>query len=74
MAMAIGVSWQKQKYNSGLDTDVVAKKQEFKLYSYVNSENIVPYEVSGKPVEKQIKIVGYKLGDSAFYTVLLELE
>ena len=74
MALDISKNWQKSGYNSGIDTDITNKKYKFTLYSYVNPENITIQQVLGKDTQKEIRIIGYKLEGSPFYTALLELE
>jgi len=74
-ALSIAVAWQKQGYNPGISDDFVIKKSyEFILYSYKSPENITEYKVTGnKKLEKDIRILGYKLSGVEFYTVLLSL-
>lgn len=75
MALGIAENWQKSGYNSGTDTNATNKKYTFTLYSYANPETITSRRVVGKiEPEKQIRILGYKLGGIPFYTTLLELE
>jgi hypothetical protein len=73
MAIAVGLNWQKYGYNSGMDTDNTTKKYAFTLYSYVNSDNITVRKVTGKQTNSEIRIMGYKLSGSPFYTTLLDL-
>lgn len=73
MALAIAANWHKSGFNSGIDTDNTAKKYAFTLYSYVNPDNIASQQVSGKPTQTEVRILGYKLSGSPFYTTLLEL-
>jgi hypothetical protein len=74
-ALDIAVGWQKIGYNQGIHVESFAeKKYEFTLYSYVNKDDITEVKVAGKPAPKEIKILGYKLGGTPFYTVLLDLE
>ena len=70
-AINIWKTWNKDKYNpgenpNGDDPDIIS----FMLYSYHNSQDIVPYKI-GK--ESNIKILGYKIEGNNFYTVLLPL-
>lgn len=75
MALAIAVNWQKSGYNSGADSDETKKKYTFTLYSYTNPENITSRQVVGKSsLAKEIRVLGYKLGGSPFYTTLLEVD
>jgi hypothetical protein len=76
-ALSIALAWQKQGYNPGLEADnIINKSYDFTLYSYTNPEDIVKYKVEskhGKKLEKEIRILGYRLSGVEFYTVLLSL-
>lgn len=72
-ALSISLTWQKQGYNESVYAN---KKQgyNFTLYSYVSSDNISSYRVIGdKDTDKTIRIIGYKIDNTPFYTALLEL-
>ena len=71
LALSISSNWQKYGYNSQDYT--TSKKYTFTLYSYVNPDDITKLKVPGKEVQNEIRILGYKLNGTPFYTTLLEL-
>jgi hypothetical protein len=71
--------WNEDGYNIGGDPEIDEidpKDQTFLLYSYKNSKDITAYIMRNKGnVTKDTPIlVGYKIGDETFYTVLLDLQ
>lgn len=72
-ALDIAVTWIRKGYNRS----VYAKKKKdygFILYRYINENNIKMYNVRGsKDTESPIRILGYKIKDTIFFTVLLSL-
>lgn len=73
-AMDIAITWQKRGYNIGNYADNTSI-HSFYLYSYVNENNITLYKInrSEETLPQKIRIIGYKLSGTPFYTVLLEL-
>ena len=77
-AMDIYNIWKKSKYNPNYE-DVRAKGNDpiriltFTLFRYINSTDIKKYKINGLSTEYDIKILGYKIEEKAFYTVLLDL-
>jgi hypothetical protein len=57
-----------QQENKGGDNEL-----SFELWIYENSENIKPFNVSGKPTLSPINIIGYKYKGVPGFTVLLSL-
>ena len=79
-AIKISEIWHDFKYNPGTNLDVKnVNIKKFKLYSFVNVNNIKLYNVDGEKNDLDIKILGYKVKDTKtyqlipFYTVLLKL-
>ena len=56
------------------ETDKI--EQTFLLYSYKNSKDIIAYVMhnEGSLTKDTPILVGYKVGDDTFYTVLLDLQ
>jgi hypothetical protein len=70
-AFSIALKWIKYKYNSYMFASR-AENVRYTLYSYVNANNITKYKVSnGTSKHSDIKIIGYKIEKTHFYTVLL---
>jgi hypothetical protein len=73
-AREIAENWFKLGFNIGKEVVGTDKKFKFKLYSYINSENILNSKIRGVSTPYDIKIMGYKLDDDvSFFTVLLEI-
>ena len=73
-ALGIAVAWNSNGYNEGEHPVNIPKNiLSFTLYSYVNSDDIKEYSIQGEQNPYDIKILGYKIGKSSFYTVLLPL-
>jgi hypothetical protein len=71
-AIDIAITWKKHGYNPNIH----AKNHipvSFTLYSYQNSSSIKKIEVKGKSYSEKIKIIGYKIDNTPFYTTLLSL-
>ncbi len=74
-ALNISITWQRDGYNP--KNMIPATKIEnpvFTLYSYISPENIQTIPVSGNVEPNHpIRILGYKLNGTPFYTALLNL-
>ena len=71
-ASNIAVTWERDGYNPGIhaqESDPVS----FTLYSYQNSNSIREVKIKGKPFSDEVKILGYKIDNTPFYTTLLPL-
>jgi len=73
-AISIALTWQRQGYNESMYAEE-SSLINFTLYSYVNPNNIRVYRtVGGNDSSMQkVGIIGYKVNDNPFYTVLLPL-
>lgn len=74
-AMNIYNIWKNSKYNPDileLGNDPL-KILTFTLFRYINSTDIKKYKVGGLSTNDEIKIIGYKIEEKAFYTLLLDL-
>ena len=73
-AMEIGETWAKSGFNidGEANGDGVASF-EFKLYRYINSKNIVLYNVEGDPNSFKIRVLGWKFEGVSSFAVLLPL-
>ena len=73
-AMEIGETWVKSGFNidgeANGDEDV---SFEFKLYRYINSNDIVLYNVEGDPNAFKIRVLGWKSKGVSSFAVLLPL-
>jgi hypothetical protein len=78
VAMGIAKTWNRDGYNPGPGAQPEALTS-FTLYIYVNEEEITNAKQDGvnlpefQPSGFEIKILGYKILDKSFYTVLLPL-
>jgi hypothetical protein len=73
-AIEIGKIWTRSDFNIG--DDAIGQEDvsdEFNLYRYLNSDDIVVYRVKGSPNYYNIHIIGYKIDGVSFFTVLLKL-
>lgn len=68
-ALSIAFIWDRDGFNPGMNTEEDVDGLDYTLYSYVNKQNIIQY---GEDTE--IKIMGYKIEDRSYFTVLLELD
>ena len=73
LAMQIYTTWTNRHYNPGEEptTGDIQSRPSFTLYSYRNANDITLHKVGGG--DKTIKILGYKVQDDSFFTVLLPL-
>ena len=73
-AMEIGETWVKSGFNvdGEANGDGVASF-EFKLYRYINSNDIVLYNVEGDTNSFKIKVLGWKYKGKSSFAVLLPL-
>ena len=71
-ALVVHKKWREHHINIGqtnvTDSDI---RNDFDLYVYVNRNDITKYEIGKVPSE--VKILGYRIKDDIFYTVLLPL-
>jgi hypothetical protein len=78
IAMGIAKTWNREGYNPGPNAQP-EDLTSFTLYIYVNEEEITNAKEDGArlpefpPSGFEIKILGYKILDKSFYTVLLPL-
>lgn len=75
-AVKIALTWNNEKYNPGYDikveSDFDISSINFILYSYINSTNILKYNVNGKDEKMNIQIIGYKTEENEnMFTVLM---
>lgn len=74
-ALAISLAWKNNGFNTGtFIEDVKARKYSFKLYSYKSPDEIESYDVNGEKNMGDIRIVGYKIQGTSYFTALLDLE
>ena len=75
-ALKIATDWENKGYNNQKEIESLNITEEnsdkFTLYSYVSSTNITKHEVNGKN-PSNIKLIGYKINNVTFYSVLLSL-
>ena len=71
-AMDIAWSWNKIDHNVGIYAEKAKSIFSFDLYVYKNEYDIEEMKIEGKD-KGAIKILGYKIDDMPFYTVLLNL-
>lgn len=78
IAMGIAKTWNREGYNPGPKAQP-EELTSFTLYIYVNEEEITDAKEDGARLPEfpasgfEIKILGYKILDNSFYTVLLPL-
>ena len=72
-AREVGETWMKSGFNIQDDAVGSSKAFKFKLYSYINSKNIVLHNIKGVSTPYDISILGYKVDGVSFFTVLLQL-
>jgi hypothetical protein len=71
-AISIGLTWSRQGYN----VSEHAKEHSlvnFTLYRYLSPSNIRIYRTTGSAKSTRLRIMGYKVDGTPFYTVLLPL-
>ena len=67
------INWNRRGYNV-IEENVPEQKYQFTLYTYVNENDIGKVIVNGMKPNKEIRILGYKLDNNDYFTVLLDLE
>lgn len=73
-AMEIGETWVKSGFNiDGKANGNEDVSFEFKLYRYINSNDIVLYNVEGDPNSFKIRVLGWKYEGISSFAVLLPL-
>jgi hypothetical protein len=78
-ALDISNTWNKEGYNCGnfdckggvVEEKEGKGKEGFTLHNYIDSTSIESFEVKGDTEGKDTNIVGYKIEDKVYYTVLL---
>lgn len=76
-AITIAKIWLEDDYNIGNNIpqdDIEKQIINFTLYSFVNNKDIKKYKVKGLNTPLDIHIMGYKIEDDSFYSVLLPLK
>ena len=71
-ACDIAVNWIKKDYNIGVHSKDIFPIS-FTLYSYLNNKNITKHDVNGSEFYHNVKIIGYKINGTPFYTPLLSV-
>jgi hypothetical protein len=72
-AFNIATFWFKNGFNKLEIEEPHDTFYRFKLYSFVSEDNIKKFDVKGKKFKEQIIILGYKLQNISYFTVLLKL-
>ena len=73
-AKEIGMEWVKSGFNvDGEATGIDIPSFEFEIYRYINSKDIVLYNVEGEQNSFKIRIMGWKLNGISSFAVLLQL-
>lgn len=76
-AIRISEIWQQSRYNPGENPgenpDPANAQLSIELFAYSNPTNIIPHKVAGVSTQLNIKMLGYKIDDKSFFTVLLQL-
>jgi hypothetical protein len=73
-AIEIAKVWLQSGYNPGADPLNLAEQIiNFTLYRYINEKDIKVYRVGDIPTPLDIRMLGYKIEDDSFFTVLLSL-
>ena len=65
--------WFQKGYNPGYDAVEDKKIIGFYLYAYQAPDEIKSYNIEGEPFDYKARIIGYKIGKLARYTVLLPM-
>jgi hypothetical protein len=71
-AYDIATTWNTDGYNKGIFAEN-RKPVSFNLYSYTSAYNIKKHSIKTTSSSQDIKILGYKIEDKPYYTVLLSL-
>lgn len=71
----IGITWIKENYNLNIHAKDEEISISFTLYAYTNPFDIKKYQIQSNSSKssKSIKIMGYKIKNIPYYTVLLPL-
>jgi hypothetical protein len=69
-ATKIAKTWFTQQYNPG-ESPGTTTLVEYSLYSYTSSIDIKLYKVEGPPTVHDIRVLGYKIEETNFFTILL---
>ena len=69
-ATKIAQTWYSQQYNPG-ESPGATTRVKYSLYSYASSTDIKLYNVQGPPTVHDIIVLGYKIEEMSFFTVLL---
>ena len=72
-AIEISKVWKEKNINTGFNASSSNISYEAVLYSYTNSKNIDEYIIEGHKNNLDIHIIGYKLGNSNYFTSLLNI-
>jgi len=72
-ALLIGNIWNNKHFNKGQYSKETEGPYTFILHSYKNSNNITSYRVKGNETLKDIHILGYKIEEKTFFTVLMDI-
>lgn len=74
-ALGVAYCWYNKGYAPSGEPPTKEKPYSFTLYSYKNAYDIEKFKIKGTmSVEKELRILGYKLNNLPFFTVLLDLE
>jgi hypothetical protein len=71
-ALDIGYSWIKNQINVGEMAVNFTGSIGFNLYVYRSEDDIEKFIVRGQEISRDINIIGYKINDVPYYTVLLD--
>jgi hypothetical protein len=71
-AYDISITWKTEHYNKGTFAESHIP-MSFTLYSYKNAYNIKKHSIKTNTPGDEIKIIGYKIENKPYYTVLLKL-
>jgi hypothetical protein len=72
-AIKIAETWIHSGYNPKENLDNASNLVNFTLYRYIHAKDITMYKVGGTYTPLDIKMLGYKIEDMSFFTVLLPL-
>ena len=71
-AIKIAEIWTQYGYNPGENPENVEEEMvQMTLYRYINEKDIKAYNIGGKITNIDIRILGYKIEEKSFFTVLL---
>lgn len=72
-ALLIGNIWNNKHFNKGQYSKETENQYSFILHSYRNVNDITSYRVKGKETLQNIHILGYKIENKPFFTVLMDI-